>query len=275
VAALLPLLACCILPGSAWASGTVYVTNFGSNLVPSTVSQYETGADGQLSPLTPATVGAGFNPIGLAVSPDGKSVYVANSQASPQVGISQYDVDPSSGALTPKTPATVASAPFAWDIAVTPDGTSAYVANQDGLVSQYDIDPQSGALSPKTPATVDAGVGSQSLAVSPDGKSVYVVNDAEGTVSQYTIDPVSGALLPKTPATVPIGGGGVGAFGIAVSPDSKNAYVTKAASQAISQYDIDPVSGALSPKTPALVAAGDFPFDIAVSPDGRSAYATD
>ena len=34
----------------------------------------------------------------------------------------------------------------------------------------------------------------------------------------------------------------------------------------ISQYDIDPQSGTLSPKTPATVATGFFPSSIAVGP---------
>ena len=104
-AAWLTLLACWLLPGAAWASGSVYVTNFDSNFVPSTVSQYATGAGGELSPLTPATVGAGINPIGIAVSPDGKSV---------------YDIDPLSGVLSPKTPAAVAAGDAPWGVAVGP-----------------------------------------------------------------------------------------------------------------------------------------------------------
>ena len=45
------------------------------------VSQYDVGTGGPLTPKTPATVAAGTNPIGVAVSPDGLSVYVANRVA--------------------------------------------------------------------------------------------------------------------------------------------------------------------------------------------------
>jgi DNA-binding beta-propeller fold protein YncE len=109
------------------------------------------------------------------------------------------------------------------------------------------------------------------LAVSPDGKSVYAAN-LESTVSQYDVDPASGALSPKTPATVASGSSGGLPIGVAVTPDGKSAYVTNANESTVSQYDVDPVTGALSPKSPATVATRPGPDGIAVTPDGRSAY---
>ena len=58
------------------------------------------------------------------MSPDGGSVYVANGSGS----VSQYDVG-AGGALSPKSPATVATAGFANGVAVSPDGGSVYVTN--------------------------------------------------------------------------------------------------------------------------------------------------
>jgi hypothetical protein len=49
-----------------------------------------------------------------------------------------------------------------------------------------------------------------------------------------------------------------------VAPDGKSAYVTNEFAGAVSQYDIDPLSGKLSPKAPASVAAGFNPIGIAV-----------
>src|SRR6476469_1622848 len=101
------------------------------------------------SPTSRTGVGAG----GVAVTPDAKSAYVPNADGT----VSQYDIDPSSGVLEPKNPATVAAGVGALSVVVTPDGRSAYVKNQGGLVgsvSEYDIDPSSGVLTPKTPATI-------------------------------------------------------------------------------------------------------------------------
>jgi DNA-binding beta-propeller fold protein YncE len=137
----------------------------------------------------------------VTVTPDGRSAYVASDLPL----VAQYDVDPLSGALSPKSPATIPGVRGGaiGGIAVTPDGRSAYAPNPfDGVVSQYDIAPIGGGLSPKTPTTV-ATPRANAIAVTPDGRSAYVTNSVPGTVSQFDIDPVSGALSPKTPAAVP------------------------------------------------------------------------
>ncbi len=202
------------------------------------------------------------------------SAYVTNQNSN---DVSQYSIG-AGGKLSPLSPATVAAGSSPDYVAVTPDGKSAYVTNyNDNDVSQYSIDPLTGALSPKTPATVAAGVGALGVAFTPDGQSAYVVNRGDGTVSQYSIDPGTGALSPKTPATVAAGAGaGVFPAEIAVTPDGKSAYVTADAQfsgiGSVWQYSIDPVTGALSPKTPASVAAVNSPVGVAVTPDGKSAY---
>ena len=105
--------------------GSVYVTNNGGA---NSVSQYDVGAGGVLSPKSPATVAAGDVPGGVAVSPDGASVYVANHG---RHSVSQYDVG-AGGALTPKSPATVAAGANPAGVAVSPDGGSVYVTNSSG-----------------------------------------------------------------------------------------------------------------------------------------------
>ena len=60
---------------SADAAPFVYVTNALSG----NVSQYD-GAGGPLAPLVPPVVGGAPDLIGIAVSPDGSSVYVASSE---------------------------------------------------------------------------------------------------------------------------------------------------------------------------------------------------
>ena len=61
-------------------------------------------------------------------------------------------------------------------VAVSPDGMSAYVTNQDSdSISQYDVLP-GGRLTPKSPPTVAAGDGPQQLAVRLNGTNVYVTN---------------------------------------------------------------------------------------------------
>jgi sugar lactone lactonase YvrE len=196
------------------------VTNAGDN----TISQYTIDPHtGVLAPKTPSTIAAGNGPLGVAVSPDGRSAYVTNARDDT---VSQYSVDPVTGALSPETHATVATGPFPFGISVSPDGRSAYVTDRNvfgppgaGAVSQYDIDPLTGQLSPKTPATVAAGAQPEEIAVSHDGMSAYVTNNCDNTVSQYDIDPLTGALSPKPSAAVATGpstGSCGGPLGIAI-----------------------------------------------------------
>ena len=56
---------------------------------------------------------------------------------------------------------------------------------------------------------------------------------------------------------------------ITIAPDGTGAYV---AANTIWQYSINPATGRLTPKSPAMVAGGGVPHDLAVAPDGKSLY---
>jgi len=268
----------------------VYVTNFSSK----SISQYDVGGNGTLSPKSPPAVNTGsLSPEAVAVSPDGKSVYVtAGSDPDPsdpvQGYVLQYDVG-ARGALSPKSAPTVPVSTLALDVAVSPDGQSAYVTGYrlplpcpgpcghplpPGYVSQYDVGAR-GQLSPKNPPTAPVGPPFGSLAVSPDGKSVYVPAEVELLVAQYDVG-AGGALSPKSPAFV--GALSDSQEGVAVSPDGKSVYVANGGPTArfqdtgsVSQYNIG-VGGLLAPLAPASVAAGEYPVRLAVSLDGKSVY---
>jgi DNA-binding beta-propeller fold protein YncE len=240
---------------------SVYITNRTGG----TVSQFDVGASGALSPKTPPTVSAGNGPTGVAASPDGRSVYVTNGVDDT---VSQFDVG-ASGALSPKTPATVRAGVEPHAVAVNPDGRSVYVITS-GTVAQFDVG-ASGALTAKASRTVLTGTDPTAVAVSPDGRSVYVPNLVDGTVSQFDVG-ASGALRPKTAPAVPASR----PFGVAVSPDGRSVYVTDlglAGPGTVSQFDVG-ASGALSPKSSPTVPAGEAADAVAVSPDGRSVYVT-
>jgi 6-phosphogluconolactonase len=198
---------------SAQAVPFAYVTNFSDD----SISQYELGVGGLLSPLIPATVAAD-GPFAVAVGPDAKDLYLTNQ---PSGNVSQYALSPT-GQLTLKT--TVGADRFPQGLALSPDGDSVYVTNVvSSNISQYDRS-VGGALTVKTPATVAAPMHPEGVVVSPDGKSVYVANagSPQNVVSQYDVGE-GGALTPKTPPTVAAGDG---PFGIAVSPNGDNVYVT-------------------------------------------------
>jgi 6-phosphogluconolactonase len=218
-------------------------------------------------------------------------VYVADTKFNE---ISQFSASPGDlGALTPLTPSTVPSGPFPYTIAVDPQGTSAYATSSASEVSQYTINPITGKLTPKSPATVAAGSGTAAIAFTPNGTSAYFVGGAY--VFQYTVNAITGDLTPKTPATVATP---PNSEPIAVSPNGKYAYVANcggcgyalrkprsqpATSTAgpnagsakpsfLSEYRINPTTGALSSKPIATVATGNGANWVAIAPNGRSAY---
>jgi DNA-binding beta-propeller fold protein YncE len=244
---------------------SVYVANFFGGCCGGTVSQYDVGAGGRLSPKSPPTVFADQDPFAVAVSPDGGSVYVTNFHLQENGSISQFDLGPG-GKLSPKSPAAVGTGQDPSGLAVSPDGDSVYVANNSSnTISQYNVG-AGGKLSPKSPATVTDNQSPFRVAVSPDGKSVYATNFPRGsgsptTVSQFNVG-AGGTLSPKSPATV---GAGIGPEGVAVSPNGGSVYVANNLSNTISQYNVG-AGGKLSPKSPATVGAGGDPRGIAVTP---------
>ncbi len=254
------------VPASAQAMTTsAYVTNLNGH----NVFQFGLGPGGLLSALVPATVEAGTRPLGVAVSPDGRSVYVANAGGE---SVSQYDAG-AGGLLSAKTPATVPAGKEPESVAVSPDGKSVYVTNHAGeSVSQYGVG-AGGLLSAKTPATVPTtGSTPAGIAISPDGKSAYVA-DSKGFVLQFGIG-AGGLLSALAPAKV---AAGTAPIAVAVSPDGHSVYVANFTGGegpgSVSQYDVG-AGGRLLAKTPAAVPAALRPQRVAVSPDGRSVYVT-
>jgi DNA-binding beta-propeller fold protein YncE len=254
-------------PAIALAEGSVYVTDQGmffNGGQGSAVWQFDIGAGDLLTPKTPPSTTAGLGPVGVAISPDARSVYVANSRSAT---VSQFDVG-AGGRLSAKSPDSVAGPAGGgpYQVAVSPDGRGVYVINGAGnSVSQFDVG-AGGRLASKTPATVPVA-GPDDLVVSPDGTSVYVTNLNGDTVSQFDVAP-NGTLSPKPVAQV---AADQGPAGLAIAPDGKSVYVANGRAGTVSQFDVGP-GGALAPKVPAAVAVGASPVAVAVSPDGRSAY---
>jgi 6-phosphogluconolactonase (cycloisomerase 2 family) len=183
--------------------------------------------------------------------------------------VSQYDINPTTGALTVKASA-IAAGVGAAGIAVSPDGRSAYVSGA-GAIWQYDISPSTGVLSHKSPSSVSAGHASGTddtspIAVSPNGKSVYECDGgaAEPAVFEYDVNGATGDLTPKTPASV---AAPAEAVNLAIALDGKSVYVTipfaeKGASEKVVVFAVNRKTGLLSPKSSAS-ATGMTPLGLA------------
>jgi len=156
---------------------------------------------------------------------------------------------------------TIAAGSGAWPVAVSPDGTSVYVANYGSHNVSIYTRAESGALT--SAGTIAAGTGPVSVTISPDGASVYVANRNSDNVSIYS-RAESGALTAAGTIAA-----GTTPYSVAVSPDGTSVYVANYGSDTVSIYT-RAEGGALT--SAGTIAAGSQPFSLAVSPDGASVY---
>ena len=119
----------------------------------------------------------------MVVDPLGRFAYVANlvSDASDPSTISMYTINPTTGMLTPTTPATVPTGLFPQGIAIDPLGRFVYTANSDdSSVSMFTINQTTGVLTPTTPASVSTLIPGELvskpgfLTVDPTGRFLYL-----------------------------------------------------------------------------------------------------
>ena len=263
----------------------VYVGAFGEAAVAVFARDASTGAltpagciaDGTAG-CAPAALMAG--PEGMTVSPDGNNVYVGAAISNAVVVLNR---DPSTGALS-QAPApagcmtlaaasgctTVQAVQGADAVAVSPDGTSVYVAAglQDGAAA-FARDTQTGALTQMSGtaviadaalvrpgcflATIAQGCGlgrafvdPEGVAVSPDGASTYVGAFASSAVDTFARDATSGALTQDTrppgcivavPTPTCRTGRALGAANaVEVSPDGRNVYAGAFAANAVAVF---------------------------------------
>ena len=242
---------------AASAAPFVYAPSENNELV----SQFSAAPTGALSALAgpPAT---GLDPQGTAIAPDGDSVYVANPGSD---NVSQYDVA-ANGALSPKSPATVAAGDYTLGIAVSPDGDSAYVTNSDAsTIGQYDIG-ANGELSPKATATIPTAGGGWGIALSPDGRHAYAGHSLTDRISIYDVGS-DGSLTPAATPSIAVSGG---VSQLVVSPDGSKVYAATGTMQVgvFDRASNGTLTAAASP--PAL---GGAVRGLAVAPDGRNLYA--
>jgi 6-phosphogluconolactonase (cycloisomerase 2 family)/uncharacterized protein YjdB len=253
-----------------------YVANFGGN----TISQYNVGTGGVLTPMATATVAAGTQPYSIAVDPSGHYVYAANYNASGAGTVSQYTIG-ANGSLTPNIAGAVSTSGLGPNgITVDPSGTHAYVANfgsnpagNGASLAQFTI--TNGALTAMTPATLPAANGASSVALNPASTYAYVPNYVADSISVFTI--TGGALTSASTTTVTAGSGP--SFGlVVVDLGGQYLYVTEQADKGtpgvgggIAQFTIG-ANGALTPMSTPVIAVSGNPRSLTLDPTGTYVY---
>jgi 6-phosphogluconolactonase (cycloisomerase 2 family) len=221
----------------------------------------------------------------VAVSPDGKHVYVASEYDNALV---IFNRDSSSGALSyvgarRDGSGDVNGLDTASSVAVSPDGNHVYATGPgDNAVAIFSRESTSGQLT-----YVDwinwGDVGglhaANSVAVSPDGSHVYVASIGSSAVVVFDRNASTGALTHVE--TEIDGQGGVDgldwAWSVTVSPDGGHVYVAGWHESAIAVFSRDASSGALTYVEVQRDGVGgvdglDGPRSVAVSPGGEYVY---
>jgi DNA-binding beta-propeller fold protein YncE len=212
--------------------------------------------------------GAGLaSPRGIAISPDGRNVYVGGYS---QSSIAIFSRDPSTGTLT-----------------------------ETGCLSE-------GGKAPGCTSADQGANLPERVTMSPDGKTLYVSSMTASSVSAFPRDPATGALGKATCLTSQLVQGCDNAsaralrntFDVTVSPDGANVYSTSIPDQAVAEFTRDAATGKLTqsptktgcishdgtspwlghlPDNCATIAAGNGSFSspqgIAAAPDGKSVLA--
>jgi YVTN family beta-propeller protein len=194
------------------------------------------------------TLAVGNRPSGIAVSPQTKRAYVANSGAGTVTVIDLITGTPTG------PPITVGGEPAG--VAVGPSGKPLYVADAfNGSISVVDV--TNGDLIKTLP---DIGILLRGLAISPDGKRLYAADAQAQKV--VAVDVAQGGTktlgLPHP-------------FGLAMTDDGHTLFVTLPEKRCLAVVD-----------TATMTEAGErirlwttAPHGVCVAPDGRRLYVTD
>lgn len=206
------------------------------------------------------TTAVGRSPQQVAVNPVLPRVYVAN-----QVDKTVSIIDKTTGAVV----ATVPVGGPATAVAVTPDGTRAYVTLKSFFGRVAVIDTATNTVV----ATIRVGAHPTALAVSPDGTRLYVANSRSRTVS--VIDTAANRAIDANRSLFstrinvgPLPGA------LAVSPDGTRLYVANAGSNSVSV--VDTTAHTVIDANPNIfftsIKVGSAPSALAVTPDGSRVY---
>lgn len=185
-------------------------------------------------------------PYALAINPNGTTLLTTDFNNSKLITISTR---------TNEVVATTAAGALPEGVGITPNGRYAYMASTDNdRIYVFDL------LNPPLTDSVffTSGNNPKLFAFSPMGDYVYVTNQGPpATLS--VIQTSTNTIVNAIPFTLP-------AYGVAITPNGKYAYVTHPQSNYVSVVDL------ASTSVTQTITVGNAPYYIAITPNGKYAY---
>jgi 6-phosphogluconolactonase len=265
------LVSIALLAGFASAQGLVPKFVLAVNYAGNNVSVFRVQPlTGQLTPVpnSPFTV-PGIAPWGVAVSPNGKFVYVGTSYS----GICAFTLDQKTGGLT--LVANYAVPGGAPDVTITPNGKFLYATATNGIL-EFAVNPSSGALHLIDGSPFDPKDTYIQVAVDPTTTYAFGLVWNSQNIYESWVQPMQ--ILPSGQL---MGAGvyvytGVFPDDVKVDGSGRFVYVANWGDSTISGFSINPGSGALLslPGSPYSEQISD-PDSLAPIPNGRGVIVDD
>jgi YVTN family beta-propeller protein len=213
----------------------------------------------------PTDIAVGKTPLGVTITPDGKTAFVANRDSGT---VSTIDVK-----TRTKNAADIPVGPRPAAVAFTPTGRTAFVTN--GSLAPGPMVPGSDTVSTidvktrtKNPTDITVGRLPSLVAVTPDGRTAFITNLGSDTVSAIDVQ-----TRTKDPTDIPVGGEPAG---IAITRDGKTAFVANSGNYGATPFpqgnSVSTIDVQTRTKDPTDIPVGTGPAGVAITPDGKTAF---
>jgi uncharacterized repeat protein (TIGR01451 family) len=250
---------------------SVYVSSPSSNSVVLIDGSTDT-ATAAVSLAPPPAPGKNANPIGVAITPDTKFLYVVDESCG------GLDIPGSVSVIDTATFLVVATIPVEHcpqEVVISPDGSRAYVTNR---FSPGKNAPSLSVIDTSTKTVIaDLGLPADpffhstrytpsGLAITPDGKKLYIGLETAVSVLDSSTNTIIGTIGPDFEP--PLKGCGV-VDQLAVTPDGAQLYVAACQNLFVFNTSNNAAVFSLPPSLICTVAG------LAIAPDGKHAYVAD
>ncbi len=200
----------------------------------------------------------------LVVHPYNRFVFTAAGGA-----IRSFSLNTRTLEMRPSGLSTAIGAATITDLACTGDGRFLYAVTALGVLHSFAIDTDSGALSATPTPTAAAGTSPRQIVIPPGDEWLFVASEGTDSIERFAIDALSGDLtaLGSTAS-------GDGVRTLALTSDGARLYAGCSNASSLYGYDVDLLTGALSPLgwSPAAIGAAGV-TSIALAPDDSVLYA--